>query len=314
MVRHVFEDFLKLANWRTGIVDMTRGALARKLNIPLDELNRCIEALERPDPNSRSPKQDGRRLVRLDGDRRDWGWQIVNWDDYNNLVDKAANQRRVEHHRERKKEASSKPRGHKGGNTPDVPRGTKQEGESNEPGNDANHEANNSHQRQSGPTAEEFLEWGQMQCSGHTPEQIRRLFDYLQENKWRDMNGEPLRAWRMCGWMLTAEKYQRILSPPVARPGEVDVREYDFDRKPVIPEGYVKVEAEVFDVAQATFCSGGRGIDEGVHRILIDMHTQERFGICCFRSNYECHLRSDYLERVLEAREALKGGAKESET
>lgn len=124
MVRHVFEDFLKLAEWRTGIVDIPTDVIARRLNMPEDELRRCIHVLEAPDPISRSEKEEGRRLRRID-DHRDWGWVIINWNEYNEKLDKAANQERVDRHRRRK--ASAETNGLTGGNTPEhaiVPHGT----------------------------------------------------------------------------------------------------------------------------------------------------------------------------------------------
>lgn len=96
--RHVFEDLLKLADWRTGEVDMTRQAIARRLAMPLSELNEQLQKLEAPDPRSRHQAEDGRRLVRLD-DRRDWGWRIVNWERYNDEARRAAAVERVRKHR-----------------------------------------------------------------------------------------------------------------------------------------------------------------------------------------------------------------------
>src|SRR5438045_3908715 len=75
-VRHVFEDLLILAN-SDGVVDMTREAIARRTNTPLDVVIRAIEHLELPDASSRSKEEGGARLKRLD-DHRDWGWWIVN--------------------------------------------------------------------------------------------------------------------------------------------------------------------------------------------------------------------------------------------
>lgn len=79
-VRLVFEDLLKLAS-QDGVVDMTKTAISRRTNVPLAIVERGIAALESPDPDSRDPEHQGRRIVRLDG-HRDWGWYIVNWDKY----------------------------------------------------------------------------------------------------------------------------------------------------------------------------------------------------------------------------------------
>jgi hypothetical protein len=100
-LRHIFEDFLKLAEHKTGIVDMTRQALSRRLNVPEKTLNAAIEKLEAPDPNSRDEEFEGRRLERLD-QHRDWGWSIMNWKKYAELRNKADVAARVEKHRAKK--------------------------------------------------------------------------------------------------------------------------------------------------------------------------------------------------------------------
>lgn len=98
-MRHVFEDFLKLADHKTGIVDMTRFALSRRLNIPLETLNAEIAKLEAHDPASRDPEHNGCRLARVD-EHRDWGWKILNWEKYEEIKTKADNAMRVARHRE----------------------------------------------------------------------------------------------------------------------------------------------------------------------------------------------------------------------
>ena len=75
-----FQQLIILAD-KDGIIDMTVAALSRRTRIPLDILTSGIESLEAPDPESRSPSKDGRRIERLDG-RRSWGWAIVNYKDY----------------------------------------------------------------------------------------------------------------------------------------------------------------------------------------------------------------------------------------
>jgi hypothetical protein len=101
-VRHVFEDFLKLLDHKTGVLDMTRQALRRRLNIPEDVLNHAIEVLESPDPNSRDMEFEGRRIERLD-EHRDWGWRVLNWPKYEAVRTKADVYLRVARHREKKK-------------------------------------------------------------------------------------------------------------------------------------------------------------------------------------------------------------------
>lgn len=84
LLRLVFMDMLVLAD-QHGVVDMTREAIARFTNVPLDLVSRSIVILEGDDPKSRNPKANGARIVRLD-DHRNWGWIIVNYDHYRSLA------------------------------------------------------------------------------------------------------------------------------------------------------------------------------------------------------------------------------------
>ena len=79
-VRVVFQDMLILAN-KDGIVDRTPEAIARRTNVPLETVLEAIPRLEAGDPASRTPDEDGRRIVRLDA-HRNWGWRIVNYQKY----------------------------------------------------------------------------------------------------------------------------------------------------------------------------------------------------------------------------------------
>lgn len=71
-----FQQMIVLAN-PDGMVDMTADAIARRTSIPLEIIELGIAKLMEPDPRSRTPDEDGRRIVLLD-DHRDWGWKIVN--------------------------------------------------------------------------------------------------------------------------------------------------------------------------------------------------------------------------------------------
>lgn len=84
-VRHVFEDLLKLAD-KTGVVDMTIEAVARRTNVPFEKVKFGIDELMKPDPKSRSHDHDGRRLLPLDS-RRNWGWIVANYDHYRAIQD-----------------------------------------------------------------------------------------------------------------------------------------------------------------------------------------------------------------------------------
>lgn len=71
-----FQQMIVLAN-KDGMVDMTPDAISRRTSIPLDIIELGIAKLMEADENSRTPDEDGRRIVLLD-DHRNWGWQIVN--------------------------------------------------------------------------------------------------------------------------------------------------------------------------------------------------------------------------------------------
>lgn len=88
-----FQQFIILAD-RTGIVDMTPEAISRRTTIPLEIIQKGIERLQEPDPDSRSPAEEGRRIALLSPDRA-WGWQIVNYSHYRNL--RSAEERRQYH-------------------------------------------------------------------------------------------------------------------------------------------------------------------------------------------------------------------------
>ena len=83
--RRMFMDLLVLAD-QTGAVDMTVEAIARRTNVPLEQVRRYVNELCQPDVNSRSQLEEGKRLVPLDS-ARDWGWQIVNYGHYRSIRD-----------------------------------------------------------------------------------------------------------------------------------------------------------------------------------------------------------------------------------
>lgn len=65
----------------TGTVDKHFRAIAEEVGLDIERVKAAITFLESPDEESRSPEQDGRRLIPLD-EHRSWGWQIVNYGKY----------------------------------------------------------------------------------------------------------------------------------------------------------------------------------------------------------------------------------------
>jgi len=80
MTRLVFMDMVILAD-KDGVVDMTHEAIAARTNVPIETVCEAIKSLESPDPRSRSSKENGARIKRLD-EHRDWGWVLINYDYY----------------------------------------------------------------------------------------------------------------------------------------------------------------------------------------------------------------------------------------
>ena len=78
-----FQQLLILAD-KHGVVDLTPGAISRRTTIPLDIIQKGIAALLLPDPESRTPTEDGRRILPL-SEGRAWGWCIVNYKHYREL-------------------------------------------------------------------------------------------------------------------------------------------------------------------------------------------------------------------------------------
>lgn len=111
LTRFVFEDLLILCD-KDGVVDMTHEAIARRTNVPLEIVRSAIEELERPDPKSRSTREEGARLKRLD-DHRGWGWLIVNHDIYRAMTHdnqyREKTRERVSRFRAKQKESSPTP-------------------------------------------------------------------------------------------------------------------------------------------------------------------------------------------------------------
>lgn len=103
--RHVFMDLLVLAD-SDGCVDMTAGAIARRTNVPPEVVERALTQLSSPDPATRSPDEEGRRIVPIDNARA-WGWRIVNYAHYRAIRDEET---RREYHRtyKRAKRADAK--------------------------------------------------------------------------------------------------------------------------------------------------------------------------------------------------------------
>lgn len=76
----VFQQFLILSDDK-GYVDKTLDAIAARTGIPLDFIREGALELEKPDPDSRSQDEEGRRIVLINPARK-WGWRVVNYQHY----------------------------------------------------------------------------------------------------------------------------------------------------------------------------------------------------------------------------------------
>lgn len=90
-----FQQMIALAD-KDGIVDMTAQALSARTSIPLEIIEKGIADLETPDKVSRTPDEEGRRIILLD-EHRPWGWKITNYAKYREI--RTAEERR-EYHRQ----------------------------------------------------------------------------------------------------------------------------------------------------------------------------------------------------------------------
>ena len=63
-----------------GFVEAAVPGLARRANVPLEACETALERLQSPDPYSKSPEHDGRRIEKVDR-----GWEILNYKAYREL-------------------------------------------------------------------------------------------------------------------------------------------------------------------------------------------------------------------------------------
>lgn len=84
----VFFVMLALAD-QEGIVDVLPKKIADILGETEDFVNKGIEELSSPDPISRTPTAEGRRILLLN-EHRNWGWKITNYEAYRKIRDEEA--------------------------------------------------------------------------------------------------------------------------------------------------------------------------------------------------------------------------------
>lgn len=71
---------------KSGEVDMHPRAIAEEVGLTVEQVRAALLVLEAPDEESRSPEEDGRRILRKD-EHRAWGWVVVNYLKYRSIRD-----------------------------------------------------------------------------------------------------------------------------------------------------------------------------------------------------------------------------------
>ena len=83
----VFTNLIACAD-SVGFCDKHPRAIADETGLSIDRVEAAIATLMAADPDSRSPENDGKRLVFID-EHRNWGWIIVNHGKYRSIKDEA---------------------------------------------------------------------------------------------------------------------------------------------------------------------------------------------------------------------------------
>jgi len=79
----VFQQLLVLCD-EEGYVDKTAEAISARTTIPLEFIEHGLLELGKPDPESRSNQEEGRRIILINPVRK-WGWRIVNYTTYREI-------------------------------------------------------------------------------------------------------------------------------------------------------------------------------------------------------------------------------------
>lgn len=189
--RHIFEDLLKLCD-KNGVVDIPHDVIAREINVPEAIVRKAIAELEAPDELSRTPDHGGRRIVRLE-EHRDWGWFIVNYQYYRNLVNE-------EQRREKTRLRVQKFRGKNGDSIPEQMAAVA---------------AQEPPKRESlkRPSLEEIkLHAAKI---GLPPAEAEKFFSHYESNGWK-VGKNPMKNWHMAmsGWKLRNEEKRQTAQQP----------------------------------------------------------------------------------------------------
>lgn len=101
-LRHFFTDLLLCADAK-GYVIMTKEAIAKRTGASLKEVEWGLKELQKPDPLSKTPGFDGKRVEPLPDSG--YGWRIINYEAYRDIRDadqlREVTRKRVQRYREK---------------------------------------------------------------------------------------------------------------------------------------------------------------------------------------------------------------------
>jgi len=202
---------------RDGIVDKHFRAIAEETGLTIEAVKAAIEVLESPDAESRSPEEDGARIVRLD-EHRVWGWRVVNHGKYRAIKNEEdrAEQNRLAQQRYRERQNNglvsknayckqSKPR--VSDDKPDKPMQRQSQ----------MHESDTDTKTDNRGKAHASLDAITIFCreSGLYPRDVEYLWNTWEGNGWK-VNGKAIKDWRATVRAWKAQGYLPSQKTPSA--------------------------------------------------------------------------------------------------
>lgn len=187
----VFTNLLAHAG-RDGVVDKHFRAIAEETGLTIEEVGTAITNLESPDPESRSPEEEGARIVRMD-EHRVWGWKIVNYGKYRAIRNEEdrAEQNRLAQQRWRNKNKPSSAE-----SKPDKPMQKEREKQKDKKDIGAN---------ESRPTVSDS-EWIESLKTDQTYSGIDVAREYGKMRNWCATNNKTPSRRRFTNWLNRAER------------------------------------------------------------------------------------------------------------
>tara|TARA_R110000824_G_scaffold106133_1_gene250758 strand:- start:405 stop:1079 length:675 start_codon:yes stop_codon:yes gene_type:complete len=81
-LRHFFTDIMLCCD-SAGFVMMTEAAISRRIGTTIDEVKWGLAELMKPDPRSKTPDHEGRRIEAVEGSG--YGWRVINFEAYKSI-------------------------------------------------------------------------------------------------------------------------------------------------------------------------------------------------------------------------------------